>query len=291
MLYSLYCKDLQVKIDSLGAVFNSISKGNIEYLWQGDPKYSIYKDYNIFPYVGRLTDETYYYNGKEYHLPIHGFANTSEFKVAAKTESSVILFIENNEKTESCYPFSFKYSIEYSLSENSVKKKSSVVNKGIQPMFFGIGSHPGFNVPFNHEGIFEDWFLEFCEACTPVRIGFDASTRRLSDIDEEYSLLYGKTIPLRHDLFHQDAIVLHGASKSVRLMSANSSHSITVTCPDTDFLGLWHKPNSDSPYICIEPWSSLPSHSAYIEDISKQKHIISLTPGETYSYSMTIELT
>ena len=46
------------------------------------------------------------------------------------------------------------------------------------------------------------------------------------------------------------------------------------------FLGLWHAPKTDAPYVCVEPWVSLPSHSAYVEDFAKQEHLISLNAGK-----------
>ena len=36
--------------------------------------------------------------------------------------------------------------------------------------------------------------------------------------------------------------------------------------------------------VCIEPWVSLPSHSAFVEDITKQAHLIHLNAGDTYHY-------
>ena len=77
---------------------------------------------------------------------------------------------------------------------------------------------------------------------------------------------------------------------SLTLHSRKSSRSVTVDFPDMGFLGLWHAPKTDAPYVCVEPWVSLPSHSAYVEDFAKQEHLISLNAGETYRNEMVITL-
>ena len=42
---------------------------------------------------------------------------------------------------------------------------------------------------------------------------------------------------------------------------------ICVTYPNMTYLGIWHMPKTDAPYICIEPWSSLPSRKNVVEDL------------------------
>ena len=67
-----------------------------------------------------------------------------------------------------------------------------------------------------------------------------------------------------------------------------NAHAVRVTFGGAPFLGLWAKPGAD--YVCIEPWVSLPSHSAFVEDFAKQEHMIHLPAGETYCNEMTITL-
>lgn len=59
------------QISSLGAQLMHLT-GKTEYLWQGDPAYWTDRAPTIFPYVARLTNGTYRYEGQTYHLPIHG---------------------------------------------------------------------------------------------------------------------------------------------------------------------------------------------------------------------------
>ena len=281
---------LTVILDSTGAVFHSIVSGGAEYLWQGDEKYWTSRDHNLFPYVGRLTDGQYIYNGKKYSMTIHGFAKEAEFVIDWQSAESVTFIYSSNDKTREIYPFEFDFRVSYELCGNKIVKKCTVDNKGNNEMFFGLGSHPGFNVPVCGEGKFEDWCLEFDEASEPERVEIDMSTYRLAGTTVPYPLEDGKRIPLRHELFDGDAIILHGMPRTVSIKSGLSAHSIKVSFPDMPFVGFWHAVKTDAPYVCIEPWVSLPSHSAYMEDIETQEHIIHLVPGKSYVNTITVEI-
>lgn len=123
-----------------------------------------------------------------------------------------------------------------------------------------------------------------------MRIDLDPANYRLAGTESPFPLVDGKTIPLSHGLFDLDAIVLGNVSRSLTLHSRKSNRSVTVDFPGMGFLGLWHAPKTDAPYVCVEPWVSLPSHSAYVEDFAKQEHLISLNAGETYRNEMVITL-
>ena len=56
------------------------------------------------------------------------------------------------------------------------------------------------------------------------------------------------------------------------------------------YLGIWHWPKTDAPYVCIEPWSSLPARHGSIVQLEKQKDLITAEPGERYTNTWCIEL-
>lgn len=282
---------LTVTLDPCGAVLHSIVKDGAEYLWQGDKRYWARRDANLFPYVGRLTDGKYLLEGREYPMTIHGFCIGTDFTVIDKTPTSVRFTLTDSEKTKEMYPFRFAFHVEYRLNGNAIEKTCLVENRNEKEMIFGIGGHPGFNVPLGADGDFTDWELAFREPCTPYRVDFDPSNYRLAGTTSPFSLKGNQILPLTHDLFDLDAVVLGDTCREVTIRSSKSSRSVTVAYPDMPFVGLWHAPKTDAPYVCIEPWVSLPSHSAYVEDLSKQEHLIHLAAGDTYRNCMTITLT
>ncbi len=75
---------LQIEISSRGGELQSIRKAGREYLWQGDPRTWPDRAINIFPYVARLTDGKYLYQGKEYQLDIHGFLPYAAMQVESR---------------------------------------------------------------------------------------------------------------------------------------------------------------------------------------------------------------
>ena len=100
----------------------------------------------------------------------------------------------------------------------------------------------------------------------------------------------GVRLPLHHDLFDDDAIVLVDMAKAVTLKSNQGNKSVRVEYPDMDYLGLWHWPKTDAPYICIEPWSSLPSRKDVVEDFASQPSLLSLEAGGSYQNEIIITM-
>lgn len=39
------------------------------------------------------------------------------------------------------------------------------------------------------------------------------------------------------------------------------------------FVGFWHTPKTDAPFLCIEPWANLPSKEGKIEDLTQKENI------------------
>lgn len=289
-LITLKNETLTVVLDAEGAVLHSIVKDGLEYLWQGNPTYWKRRDANLFPYVGRLTDGVYELDGRRYPMTIHGFCIGTMFAVTHQSENHVRFTLEDSAATREMYPFGFAFHVDYTLEGSSILKVCTVENRNEREMIFGLGGHPGFNVPLD-SGDFTDWKLVFSEACDPQRIDFDPANYRLAGTQGPFPLKEGTTLELEHSLFDLDAIVLQDMSRTVTICSDKSGRSVTVSYPDMPFLGLWHAPGTDAPYVCIEPWVSLPSHSGYVEDLRKQAHLIHLDPGRTYTNTMTITLT
>lgn len=148
-------------------------------------------------------------------------------------------------------------------------------------MYFGIGGHPGFLVPMEEGLEFSDYYLEFSQEHIPERIGFTEDCY-LSGRDEAFPLEGGKRLPLYHEMFDQDAIVLRDTAERVTLKSDKGQHFVSVCCPDMAYLGFWHAPHTRAPYVCIEPWTSLPSRQDIVEDLGMKSDCIRLQPGKTY---------
>lgn len=273
---------LQVKIRLLGGSLCSIMDNEgTEYLWQGDPAYWSDQAPNLFPYIARLTEGKYLLGGREYHMDIHGFVKDSMMSAAEQGEDYVRLTLADTEATRTQYPYHFRYEVTYSLRDDAAEILYRVRNLDDKIMYFGIGGHPGFRVPLEEGKVFDDYYLQFPAGTRMRRVNITPACF-VGEGAEDFPLEEGDVLPLRHDLFDDDAIILQDIPKEVTLTAPNARKAVMVSFPQMNYLGLWHAPKTDAPYVCIEPWSSLPSRQDVVEDLAAQPGLVSLDSGGVY---------
>jgi len=283
MNYSLKNDKLTVTVSDRGAELQSIlGADGTEYLWQGDPKYWADRAINLFPYVARPTEGRYYLDGQEYPMPAHGFAPYWPFVMVQHSENKLVFRMESNGETRKMYPREFVFDIEYVLVDDRLEVTFRIVNRDEKTMYFGLGGHPGINVPLVPGIPFEKYRLRFSEACEP-ELALLSEKRFLTGEYAPYPLENGTDIPLQHTLFDNDAIVLRRMAPQVTLETDGDSHSVTVGFPQMPYLGFWHAPLTDAPYVCIEPWASLPSVQDRITVLEEQEDLIRLEAGAVYT--------
>lgn len=290
MNYTINSEKLSVTISTKGGEMQSIrTNDGTEYLWQGDPATWSDRALNLFPYVGRLNDKTYQYQGKNYSLDIHGFLPYKEMELLQHTPDHLSFRISDTEELKKCYPFRFEYLLHYQIKDYQITITYEIHNQDDKTMYFGIGGHPGFYVPLEPSLHFEDYILEFGKTCHPERIIFSEKCFVTSE-KKSFPLQNDIQLPLSHDLFDDDVIVLQNMAQEVTLRSSKGKRGVKVCFPQMEYLGLWHWPRTSVNYICIEPWSSLSARVDVIEDLETQKDLISLTAGKTYRNTWTITI-
>ena len=138
--------NLSAEIKHFGAELISLKTNqNKEYIWEGNPEFWGKHSPILFPIVGTLKDNSFYYNGMEYHLSRHGFARDMEFELIDVTQNSATFSIQSSEETLKVYPFEFELQLIYTLEENNLSIAYKVINKGKSTMPFSIGAHPAFS--------------------------------------------------------------------------------------------------------------------------------------------------
>ena len=290
MLHTIKNAQLTVTVAEKGAELQSIlGADGTEYLWQGDPQYWSDRALNIFPYVARLTEGSYYLDGKLHNMDIHGIAPYRCFTAVENTGTRLVMELASDEQTLTSYPRQFVFRVVYTLEDSTLHVTYEAENRDHRTMYFGLGGHPGFNVPLAPGKSFEDYRLRFGTACQPRRVNFSDDCF-VTEGSTPVALEDDTVLPLRHDLFDDDAIVLKDMARQVTLETDGDGRSVTVTFPGMGYLGLWHWPRTDAPYVCIEPWCSLPSEKGKIAVFEEQKDLISLAPGGTYRNDWTIRI-
>ena len=80
---------LTAQISETGAQLSRLATASTEYLWDGNPDIWPKHAPVLFPFVGRLPNQEYQFQGKTYGpMPIHGFVPTSRFMLESFEESA-----------------------------------------------------------------------------------------------------------------------------------------------------------------------------------------------------------
>lgn len=281
---------LRVQASEKGAELWSICGADgAEYLWQGDPRFWEDRSPTIFPYVARLTEGMYTYGGHKYSMPIHGLAPYAAFEAEAVDGACMRFILNSDAATLAAYPFPFRFTVEYRLSGPSLTIAYIVENRGEGPMHFGAGVHPGINVPLEPGVPFESYALRFDEDSLPQRVNFTPDCF-VAGGTTPYPLQASRALPLRHDLFDEDAIILKDVPRRLVLSSPLGTRSVTFAFDDYPIFGLWHWPRREAPYVCLEAWTSLPSRKGVIEDLSTQPDLVRLEAGGTWRASVKLTM-
>ena len=291
MLYTIENSKIKVTITDMGAEMTSLvlKKTGTEYLWQADPEYWTGHAYNLFPICGRLWDGKYTYQGKTYEMNLHGFARKTEYTVAEQKDDEITFRLTDSEVTYAQYPFHFELLLTQSLDGASVKTTFKVNNKDEKELIFAIGGHPGFNVPLAEGETFEDYTMSFSEKCEPRQLCMSETCYYLNDT-KPFKVRCGKSFKLSHDLFDNDAVFLTDIAPAVTLKSGVSKHFVKVSYPGMKYVGFWHKPKTEAPYVCIEPWISIPADDGKVDDLETKRDMLRLAPGAVYEQSFDIEI-
>ena len=287
MNYTLKNDILTVTLCDHGAEMISVKRQDCEYIWQADPAYWTGRAPVLFPICGRFFETKYTHEGKTYEMGTHGFARSSDFEVVSLSNDSITFRLEANDRTRQSYPFEFQLTVSYTIAGDKINAHAEILNTGDKPLPATFGCHPGFNVPLDG-GSFEDYYLEFANDCTPNELLFSTTCFNTGK-KKAYPLVDGKKIPLRHSLFDIDGVFWDRICDTVTLKSNKSDRYVTYKYAGFPYLGIWHKPQSDAPYVCIEPWCGLPSYDGVVDDIMDKNDMYHILAGKAqcFDYELT----
>lgn len=236
-----------------------------------------------------LKDETYFFDGKKYSLPKHGFIrNNPNFHIIKQTDTEAVLRLSYDENTLKSYPFKFEYDVIYELEDSKLKVSYQVKNIDDKDIYFSVGGHPAFKCPVYENERYDDYQLVFEHAETSETHLLDLPTGLVTSKTEAV-FDSPTTINLRHNLFDKDALIFKDLkSRKVSLYNSKKGNVLTVHLDGFPYLGLWTKPNAD--YVCIEPWKGIADDINSNQQLIDKEGIISLHPNETFKATYIIEI-
>ncbi|RYC67399.1 aldose 1-epimerase family protein [Spirosoma sordidisoli] len=280
---------LRVSIRPKGAELTSIfhKPTATEHLWQADPTVWPWHGPNLFPVVGGCLNNQLLIDGHAYPTERHGFARHTVFETTESSDAHAIFSLRADDKTRAVYPYEFLFQIIYELEGPQLTITYRVVNEDQKTVFFSVGAHPAFAVPFRADEAYEDYFIEFDQA-EPLE------THRLSaggffTGETEPVSTAGNRLPLTAHLFDQDALVFKNMrSRRVTIRTDKHEQAVTVTFPEFPYLGLWAKPGA--PFVCIEPWLGCADSEGSPVPIEQKEAIQQVEPGRVFDASFTIRI-
>ena len=287
MTHTLENGILKIKVVERGAELKSITsvKDGTEYLFDGDPVWWKYSSPVLFPIVGKLANNKYRAEGKEFTLPGHGFGRTSDFWLLDATDDTLTFALESNVATLKVYPYKFRLEISFKLIGNEIKVFWKVANTDDKEIYFSIGAHPALSCPIAYRENFEDCYLKFNKPEKSSRIVLSANGT-LSH--ERIPTLDGTELNLTYDLFKGDAIVFDDLkSDEVSVCSRKSSKSITVRAKNFPYWGFWSPAKGGAPFVCIEPWHGHADYEDFTGELKDKEGIIKLAVGATFETEMS----
>ena len=274
MIHYIENEYLKIGIKEDGAELTSLisKETEIEYLWQGNPDVWYGQSPVLFPIIGRVLDDKYYLDGKEYTMPKHGLFRKRKAEFVEKNNNTIIFKESADDETFKIFPFNFEVYVIFELIDKALKVTHKIVNKDDKTMYFSIGGHPGFNCKIGDYLLFsENETLETIEIDTEC-LRTDKTIPVLSDDNK---------IIITKDIFNNDALIFTGMkSDTITLASDDHNRKVIFDYSDCSYLGIWAKPGA--PYVCIEPWWGVNDSHERKDDISKKDAIISLDAGSSF---------
>ena len=277
---------LKVTVRPQGAEMISIynKQTQTEHLWQGDQAVWPWHAPNLFPIVGGLNNNELQVNRQSYHMNRHGFTRESTFSLLDASETHAKFSLPFSESTLAVYPFEFEFQVLYDLKDQDLRVSYKVINQDDKTVYFSVGAHPAFNVPFFPDENYEDYHIEF-ETSEPLLTHL-LSNGLLSG-ETELVPMDDRKVWLTKSLFDRDALIFKNiTSKKVIIRSKNHEQNLAVAFNDFKDLGIWAKPGA--PFLCIEPWLGHADTAGKVTEFKDKEGIKSVEYGHVFEADFVI---
>lgn len=280
---------LSVTVNPMGAELSRLiyKATGQEYLWSGDASFWGKQSPVLFPIVGTLKDNTYFYKDQPYQLSRHGFAREKKFTVAMHTATSLTMSLHDDAETLKVFPFHFQFSLVYNLEGKKLSVTYLVNNLTEGEMYFSVGGHPAFKVPLKDGLSYEDYYLRFNKTENAGR--WPISQDGLLEQQPIDLLTESDRLPLSKKLFEKDALVIKNLSSTeVALKSDMDEAGFTFHFEKFPFLGIWAAKGAD--FVCIEPWCGIADSVDASQRIEDKEGIVRLDKGEKFERTWIVEV-
>ncbi|HHW47567.1 MAG TPA: hypothetical protein GXX14_02990 [Clostridiaceae bacterium] len=216
----------------------------------------------LFPFASKTTNDRYTLNGKEYHMPVHGFVKDTPFAVEEVTENSAVLWMESsNSLMASCYPFSFVFKVKYTVKNSTLNIEATLINNSGEDMPHSLGWHP-YYATSNKEALefYQSYqrYYDYINCCygehnKPINLTEELNNVYCDPVEQSFSLKNkadGYSITQRFDPEYKTLVVF-------------------TLLPDA---------------VCLEPWIGIP------DSINRGEYLSIVRANSARTYSLMLEV-
>lgn len=280
---------IKASFSPLGAELQElINKKNDEnYLWKGDKQFWGKFSPILFPIVGGLKDNTYFFKNKQYHLSRHGFARDKEFEVSQLSDNELLFTLKNSAETLKIYPFEFVLRVRYRLDSNILSCSYEVSNPSeAESLHFSIGGHPAFSINTGNGINYSDYYLEFD---TDEELIYNKIQNDLITDETQVIELNKNRLALTHELFYQDALVFKSLkSNRISLRNNKNENGLDFKFEGFPYFGIWAAKDAD--FVCLEPWCGIADVTGHNQNLEIKEGIMTLKPGDDWARRWSVSI-
>lgn len=272
--------DYYVKIELDGGQISRFKDEgtDIEYIFHGDKKHWSYTTPTLFPIVGKSYDNRYHFGNKTTEMKQHGFMRDVKFNLVKHKDKTAVLEFTANEDTLSKFPYDFTMRISYTLEGNKLLVEYEITNNGDTVMPYNFGLHPAFSCPLSEDKTFSDYSLTF------------SSPQKLKGIGPRVNDGLVSEIPLSYEGFEEENTWIYHNVTSSQVGFSDGEHGVNVSVVGYPLVGVWTNINTQSPFICIEPWQGYGKRLEKDVAFEERDAIMELSPKRKMLYTYTIEV-
>lgn len=275
---------LTIQVAEKGAELQSVKDNDgKEYMWQAGPQWNRHSPI-LFPIVCSVNNDTYTVDGKDYHLPRHGFARDMMFTVVSLTSEKVTMALHDSEETLKVYPYRFNLAVTYRLEGNKVHVIWHVENTDTKEIHFQIGGHPAFNMPSGKlEGMIK---LDNEEPMDMLKSYADGSVE-LVEVPLEADM---GIMEINNNFFRADSVKIHKSqTHRAMLIDTNGDPAVTVDYK-APVCAFWSPYDKQAPFVCIEPWYGIGDPKGFNGEFKDKPMMNHLQPGASFMSKYTITI-
>ncbi|WP_440897718.1 aldose 1-epimerase family protein [Amphibacillus sp. Q70] len=289
-IIKLYNEICMVTISTHGAELLSMKNiaTGYEYIWQANSSIWNRSAPFLFPIIGKLKDNTYFYQNRKFELGQHGFLRDVDFRLDYCSEEEAVFSFSSTTETLKIYPFDFKVTIQYLLIDNCLSIKSTIKNVGKETMYFSFGNHIGFTVPINPNLSFEDYFIEIL----PKRPRYRISLNKEKQADIKNAVLEEtQEFQLNHEIFKNDALIFQTEGKTeIQLKTNKDYQKLNLTYENFPYLGIWSPYPTTGNLVCIQPWCGIADRIGTKQVLEQKDAIESLDQGKSFTRKFEVSI-